>query len=242
MKKVFKLMAMAAVAVSFAGCGELLEGVLDNAEALTQEMTDIQEGKLFQIEQGTVEYENMGRIAFRNYGKDFYLDNVYMNDSTVELTDSKVIVKDGIVYMINDSLKSYTKTDCRNIDGMGEYSESLALSYARVFVYMNETYKNAVKIGKLEAAATASNLKAGTMTVAGKEIDYISYNRGKEFVKMGGYKRVLMYIEDTTSSENGGILLKATSFKEQADASLFTVPAGYREIKENEGDDDPIYE
>ncbi len=225
-------MAMAAVAVSFAGCGELLEGFLEDTEALAQEIEDVQAGKLFEVEQATVEYENMGKIAFRNYGKDFYMDNVYMNDFNEDLSENKVIVNNGVIYLVNDSLKTYVKTDTRDIESMGEYSEALALVYARAFVYMNETYKNAVKIGKIEAAATASNLKAGTMTVAGKECDYISYNQGKDYVKMGGYKRILMYIEDTTDS---GVLLKATSFSEKADANLFNVPAGYREIKDNDG-------
>lgn len=234
MNKVFKTMAMTALAFSFTGCGEFLEDFLNDTEALTQEIEEMESGKLFQVEQATVQYENMGKIAFRNYGKDFYMDNVYMNDSTVELSDSKVLVTDGIIYLINDSLKSYTKTDYRIIEGMADYAESLYMVYARAFVYMNETYKNAVKVGKLESAISAVNIKAGTMTVAGKECDYISYSQEDGFVKMGGYKRVLMYLEDNSDSYNSGVLLKATSFSEKADESLFTVPAGYREVKSNE--------
>lgn len=232
MKKTFRLMAIASMALSLVGCGDLLEGLIEDTEALAQEIEDISNGKLFQAEQATVEFENMGKIAFRNYGRDFYLEDVTLNNSDAEYYGAgKIVVTDGVAYMIDDENKVYTKIDYKNNEELGEVSESLAYSYARIFVYMNETYKNAVKLGKIEASTTAVNLKSGTMTVAGKTCDYISYEEGKAFVKMAGYKRVIMYIEDTSSSE-GSTVIKAKSFVETADANLFKVPEGYREITE----------
>ena len=220
MKKRFKFLAFAAIAASLTGC-EAITDMIDDTEAMIAEQEEVMSGKLFQIEQATVEYNNGLKFTFTDYGK-----NCAISDKS-KTEEEIIVIKDKSTYFLNPEEKTYMKIS---------NAEDLDIeinSYAMRFVYMAELYKYSVKAGKIETMVTAANFKSEKFTIAGKSCEGVSYTAGKETVKMAGYKRVMMLLEDNSDSEDNDSM-RATSFTEKADAAMLTIPSDYKEVNVND--------
>lgn len=187
----------------------LYEDVSNNPQVVAEE-NEIQSGKLFTIESGSVTYNDGMVLSFVDYGKKYYLDLK---------GQSQAVIWDGsCVYTLDHEEKTYT-----TISGSG--ASTFALNAMRPYVF-NEvlwdlSYKKAEKYGDY----MSEELVVKSETIAGKSVKLYG-DKGEdgthEFV--GGWNRILVY-EGSGDSSNPNTLV-AVSIKESYSGS-FTVPSGY---------------
>lgn len=103
MKKLFKLAAIAAAAVSLSSC--TLASIVKDYVKVAEEAAEIASGKVFLVEKGTVTYDDGSILTFKDNGKNWasiLVDGDYK---------SGIVVKDEVMYQINYSEKTYYKMD-----------------------------------------------------------------------------------------------------------------------------------
>lgn len=87
-------------------------------EALLEEQ-EIQDGKVFSIEQGCVQYAEGVQFFFDQYGKrqrfDLLSQRIKVDDSTSYTVDVSIIYKDSVFYLICDSLGYFTPMQSEDI-------------------------------------------------------------------------------------------------------------------------------
>jgi hypothetical protein len=177
MKKSFKIVAvLAVVATLFSGC---ITATVLLSKAASDEKKEITSGKVFEIEQATVEFANGDILAFKDYGKYIRVDKA--NGDFLIITPSTAY---------EGSYQTLTYREQKNTDGTFYYSD---VSY----VFPENWFRFEKFADDVLGDVTSHE---GYETVAGKscvsfsDIDY----------EVAGYKRIYMYKE-----ENGRIVRRA---------------------------------
>lgn len=182
------------------------ENLLQNPQVVAEE-NEIQSGKFFTVESGSVTYNDGTVLSFVEYGEKYRLD--------LPAESSSLIWDGSCLYTLYHDSKTYMVTN-----GTGVLT--LATNAVRTYVF-NEvlwelSYKEALKY-------VAEDIVLKTETIAGKNVKlYGDKDEEGNQQFTGGWSRILVYQGNGDVSSTDAIV--AVSIKDSYSGS-FTVPSDY---------------
>lgn len=171
MKRILKLAAVVAAAMTLSSCG-----MIDLAKAamkVTEEAAEIAQGKMFTVETGTVTYNDGTVLTFKKYGKNWAAISEEDGDR------GGVIVTDSYIYQVSFTEGVYTKTAAE------DYGFS-----ACPFIFWESLYELGDDVDK-------PGVSKGTETIAGKTCKIFEVD-GET---IGGWSRVVFLKGDLKAVE-----------------------------------------
>lgn len=185
------------------------EDVTQNPQVMAEE-NEIQSGKLFTIESGSVTYNDGTVLSFVDYGRKFQLDFQERFSS---------MFWDGVcLYTLYHDNKTYTVVNGNNV-------LPYALGKVRPYVFNEVLWELTYKQSEKYDGYVPEDYLVKSEIIAGKSVKL--YGEKKEDGTqqfMGGWNRILFYNGDADSSSPNTLV--AVSIKESYSGS-FTMPSGY---------------
>ena len=209
MKKINLICAFALMAF-LSSCS--LVDLVDNAEEYSKYTREIESGKLFEEERGTVEYEDGSVLTFKDFGRNYCY--------RMEYSSTRVLFDNYSVSTIDDSLQTYA------VLSVGESEQASYWAYCP-FLFQ-KPYYDAINDGvKIASIFSSENIKYAKTkkTIAGKECDVYSL----EGSSWGGWHRILFFLQGVNDQKPE---LQAVSVSSDARDEWLRVPSGYSNISE----------
>ncbi len=209
MKKISIICAFALMAF-LSSCS--LVDLVDNAEEYSKYTRDIESGKLFEEERGTVEYQDGSLLTFKDFGRKYCYRLGY--------SSTRILFDNNSVSTIDDTLRTFA------VISVGE-SEQATYWEKCPFLFQKPYYdaiNNGVKIAGLFSGENIKYTKT-KKTIAGKECDVYSL----EGTSWGGWHRILFLLQENETQDPS---LQAVSVQSEAKDDWLIVPSGYTKISQ----------